>query len=117
MAFPGQEYWKPLKCCELISLQLIKINEKKKNTGVGSHSFLQGNVPDPGIEPGSSALQANSLPSEPQAKLMDTFLMEFLMEQVTFFQTLAEACLHTLGLSEGSELWTAVGVSGIHVLS
>ena len=43
--------------------------------------------------------------------------MEFLMEQVTFFQTLAEACLHTLGLSEGSELWTAVGVSGIHVLS
>ena len=84
---------------------------------MGSHSFLQGNVPDPGIEPGSSALQADSLPSEAQAKLMDTFLMEFLMEQVTCFQTLAEACLHTLGLSEGSELWTAVGVSGIHVIS
>ena len=36
----------PLKCCEVISLQLIKINEKKnspsKNTGVGSHSLLQG---------------------------------------------------------------------------
>ena len=30
-----------------------------KNTGVGSHSFLQG------IEPGSPGLQANSLPPEP----------------------------------------------------
>ena len=32
--------------------------KKKKNTGVGSHSFLQGNLPDPGIEPASPALQA-----------------------------------------------------------
>ena len=32
---------------------------------------------------------------------------------MTCFQTLAEACLHTVCLSEGSELWTAVGVSGI----
>ena len=30
----------PLKCCEVISLQLI--NEKKKNTGVSIHSLLQG---------------------------------------------------------------------------
>ena len=33
-----------------------------KNTGVGSHFLLQGNLPNPGIEP---TLQANSLPSEP----------------------------------------------------
>ena len=32
---------------------------------------------------------------------------------MTCFQTLAEACLHTVCLSEGSELWIAVGVSGI----
>ena len=35
----------PLKCCEVISLQLIKINKKKrekKSTGVGCHCFLQG---------------------------------------------------------------------------
>ena len=36
-----------------------------KNTGVGSHSFLQGDLPDPGIELRSPALWAHSLPSEP----------------------------------------------------
>ena len=37
---------------------------KPKNTGVGSLTLLQGDLPDPGIESGSSALQADSLPSE-----------------------------------------------------
>ena len=37
---------------------------KPKNTGVGSLSLLQGNLPDPGIEPGSPALQVDSLPTE-----------------------------------------------------
>ena len=32
-----------------------------KNTGVDSHSFLQGDLPDPGIEPASPALQEDSL--------------------------------------------------------
>ena len=38
-----------------------------KNNGVGSHSLLQGIflTQDPGIEPGSPELQADSLPSEP----------------------------------------------------
>ena len=35
------------------------------NTGVGCHFLLQGNLPDPGIQPGSSTLQADSLPTEP----------------------------------------------------
>ena len=35
-----------------------------KNTGVGSLSLLQGDVSNPGIEPGSPALQADSLPAE-----------------------------------------------------
>ena len=35
-----------------------------KNTGVGSLSLLQGNLPDPGIEPGSPPLQVNSLPAK-----------------------------------------------------
>ena len=39
-----------------------------KNTGVGCHFLLQGNLPDPGIEPGSPALQADSSPSEPPGK-------------------------------------------------
>ena len=33
-----------------------------------AHSFLQGNLPGPGIEPVSPALQADSLPSEPPGK-------------------------------------------------
>ena len=36
-----------------------------KNTGVGCQSFLLGNLPDPGIKPGSPALQGDSLPAEP----------------------------------------------------
>ena len=37
-----------------------------KNTRVGCRSLLQGDLPDPGIKPRSPALQADSLPSEPQ---------------------------------------------------
>ena len=34
----------------------------------GSLSLLQGEVPDPGIEPGSPELQVDSLPAEPPGK-------------------------------------------------
>ena len=37
---------------------------KPKNTGVGSLSLLQQISPNPGIEPRSPALQADSLPAE-----------------------------------------------------
>ena len=40
-----------------------------KRTGVGSHSRLQGDFPNPGIKPESPALQADSLPSEHQESL------------------------------------------------
>ena len=39
-----------------------------KNTGVGCHALLQGNLPNPGTEPGSPPLQADSLPSETPGK-------------------------------------------------
>ena len=45
----AQEYWRG----------------KPKNTGVGSLSLLQWDFPNPGIELGSPALQADSLPAEP----------------------------------------------------
>ena len=49
-------------------------NSPSKNIGMGSHSLLQ-DLPDPGIEPGSPALQANSLLCEPLRKpLLITFL-------------------------------------------
>ena len=40
-------------------------NSPGKNTGMGSHTLLQGIFPDLGIEPVSPALQADPLPSEP----------------------------------------------------
>ena len=39
-----------------------------KNTEVGCHFPLQGNLPDPGIKPRSPTLQADYLPSEPPVK-------------------------------------------------
>ena len=45
---------------------------KPKNTGVGSLTLLQGNLPNPGIELGSPALQANSLPAELPGKPITT---------------------------------------------
>ena len=43
-----------------------------KNTGVGCHALLQGDLPNPGIKPRSPALQADSFPSEPPGKPMNT---------------------------------------------
>ena len=40
-------------------------NSPGQNTGVGSPSLLQGIFPNPGIEPRSPELQADSLPAEP----------------------------------------------------
>ena len=48
---------------------LCKWNSPGKNTGVGCHSLLQGNLPDSGIRPRSSAEQADSLLFEPPGKL------------------------------------------------
>ena len=47
-------------------------NSPGQNTGVGSLSLLQGNLPNPGIEPRSLTLQVHSLPAEPQGKPKNT---------------------------------------------
>ena len=44
---------------------LCSRNSPHKNIGVGSHSRLQGDLPGPGVEPGSATLPADSLPSAP----------------------------------------------------
>ena len=40
-----------------------------QNIGVSSLSLFSGDLPNPGIEPRSPALQADSLLAEPQGKL------------------------------------------------
>ena len=47
-------------------------NSPGQNTGVGSFSLLQGTLPKSGIKPRSPALQADSLPAEPQVKPKNT---------------------------------------------
>ena len=39
-----------------------------KNTGVGCHFLLQGNLPDPGMEPGSPAPAGGFFPTDPPGK-------------------------------------------------
>ena len=62
-------------------------NSPGQNTGVGSLSLLQGNLPNPGIEPRSPALRVDSLPAEPQGKPKNTgvgslsFLQEIFLTQ------------------------------------
>ena len=46
-------------------------NSPGQNAGVCSLSFLQGIIPNLGIEPRSPALQVDSLPAEPQGKPVD----------------------------------------------
>ena len=60
--------------CSVVSISLRphglynSWNSVGQNTGMGSLSFLQGNLPNPGIEPRSSALQADSLSAEPPGR-------------------------------------------------
>ena len=44
-------------------------NSPGQNNGVDSLSLLQGSLSNPGIKPRSPAVQADSLPAEPQGKL------------------------------------------------
>ena len=48
-----------------------------KNTGVGFHFLLQGNLLDPGIEPKFPEFQADSLPSEPPGKVRGGWVLVF----------------------------------------
>ena len=45
-----------------------------KNTGVGCHFLLQGNLPNSGIEPMFPALQADCLPTELPKSSLNKFL-------------------------------------------
>ena len=65
MGFSRQEYWSGLPLPSP-----FESPGKPTNIGVGSLFLLQGDLPDPGIKPGSPALQAGSLPAELLQKLL-----------------------------------------------
>ena len=53
-----------------------------KNTGVGCHALLQGNLPNPRIEPRSPTLRVDYLLSEPQGKPINSMVFKFLFQIV-----------------------------------
>ena len=59
-------------------------NSPGQNTLGDSHSLLQGNLPNPGTEPRSPALQVDSLPVEPQGKPKNTGVGSFSLLQGIF---------------------------------
>ena len=70
-------------------------NSLGQNTGVGSLSLLQGNLPNPGIEPRSPTLQADSLPAEPQGKPKNTGVGSLsLLQQIFLTQESNRGLLH-----------------------
>ena len=58
--------------CDPMDYTVSPWNFPGQNTGVGSLSFLQGDLPNPGIEPRSLVLWADSLSAEPQGKPKNT---------------------------------------------
>ena len=58
---------------DCLRLEPAKLLCPGRNPGVGGHALLQGNLPNPGTEPRSPALHADSLPSttrEAQCKII-----------------------------------------------
>ena len=78
-------------------------NSPGQNTGVGSLSFLQGNLPSPGIEPRSPTLQADSLPAEPQGKPFFTSnLVYFALPLLFLIKLMKRLCIHYQSLQKSS---------------
>ena len=63
-------------------------NSPGKNTGVGCHAFFQGNLPNPGIQPRSPTLRADSLSSEPSGKHFKTLFNNKLLYPLPLFKYL-----------------------------
>ena len=82
----------PMDC--IVYRLLCPQDSPGKNTGVGSHSLLPspGDLPDPGIEPESPTLQADSLMSELPGKPIENILYVLYSISVSSFMR----CLHTL---------------------
>ena len=66
-----------------------------KNTGVGCLCPSPGDLPNPGIKPRSPAMEADSLPSEPPGKLMNTRVGSLsLLQDIFQAQELNQDLLH-----------------------
>jgi len=91
--------WHPILCdpmnCSPSGLS-VKGDSPGKNTGVGCHALLQGkDLPSPGTEPRSPALQVDSLLPEPPGKPKNTGMGNLSLLQGIFpTQQLNQGLLH-----------------------
>ena len=70
-----------------------------------------GDFPNPGIEPGSPALQVDSLPSEPPGKPIFVVNKVLLDHNHSLSFTFASGCFHTIEAELSScdkNLWTTI---------
>ena len=69
-------------------------NSPGQNTRVERLALLQGNLPNPGIEPRSPTLQADYFPAEPQGKSKNTGVGSLsLLQQIFLIQELNQGLL------------------------
>ena len=87
--------WKSLSCIWLFATPwTVVLNSPGQNTGAGSLSLLQGS-PQPRDQPRSPALQADSLPAEPQWTSKNTRVGSLsLLQQIFPTQELNQGLLH-----------------------
>ena len=60
-----------------------------ENTGLGSHFFLQGNLPDPGTEPTSPALAGGFFTTEPPGKPYITSIVVVVVKSLSHVRPFA----------------------------
>ena len=90
----------PLKCCEVISLQLIKINEKKKkNIGVGCHALLQGIFPTQGSNPSIPYFRQITYPLSHRGRPFDWICCSLPQSYLIFVTPWTAACQATLSFT------------------
>ena len=73
--FPGSEWVRSLSCVRLFAIPWTVVYQASLSMGFSRQEYWSGfplpfpeDLPDPGIEPRFSALQADALPSEPTGK-------------------------------------------------
>ena len=72
-----------LQPCGLHPTRLLRPwDSPGEKTGVGCHALLQGDLPDPGMEPRSPALQADSLLSEPPGLFYLQVFCKYFLQQL-----------------------------------
>ena len=94
--FPGEGKGYPLQYSGLEnSMDYSPWNYPGQNTGVGSLSLLQGNLPNPVFKSRSPTFQANYLPAEPQGKPKKTGVGSLsLLQRIFLTQESNQGLLH-----------------------